>query len=193
ADSLVNWLSTNGYQIIDGAHDMLDDYIDRDWNYFFCARVDTALMDDYYQNVGVKITFESTNLVYPMKISALSSQNHVDVFLYIIDQHKMFFDGAELIYANRVTPEELDHIARDLPLLSEYLVPEDYITKLKVVYTDPLDISSDIYLYQSPDDTEYHELWDPYYGSVAFGNSYLLLLLAYMLYIGIKKIRRKKI
>ena len=105
----------------------------------------------------------------------------------------MFFHGAELVYANRVTSEELEHIARDLPLLGEYLMPEDYITKLKVVYTDPSDISSDIYLYQSPDDTEYHELWDPYYGSVAFGNSYLVLLLVYMLCIGIKRIRRRNI
>lgn len=193
ADSLINWLSTNGYQIIDGAHDMLDDYIDRDWNYFFCARVDTAVMDTYYQNVGVKITFETDSLVYPMKISALSAQYYVEVFLYIIDQHKMFFDGAELVYANRVTSEELDHISKDFPMLSEYLWEEDYITKLKIRYDDPSDISSDISLYQSPDDTEYQEFWDPYYGSVIFGNSYLLLLLLYTLYIGIKKIRRKKI
>ncbi len=193
ADSLVNWLSTNGYQIIDGAYDMLSDYIDRDWNYFFCARVDSALLETNYQNIGVKITFETDSLVYPMKISALSSPYYIEVFLYIIDHHKMYLDGAELVYANRVTSEEHDHITRDFPLLSEYLAPEDYVTKLKVVYTDPSDISSDIYPYQSPDDTEYQEFWNPYYGSVIFGNGFLLLLLAHMLYIGIKKIRRKKI
>jgi hypothetical protein len=192
ADSLINWLSTNGYQIMNGADDMLNDYIDRDWNYFFCARVDTALLETYYQNVGVKITFETDNLVYPMKISALSSVDHVEVYLYIIDQHKMYFEGAELEYANRLTSDELDHITRDFPVLSDYVSEEDYITKLKTVYAEPADISSDIYLYQSPDDTEYQEFWDPYYGSITFGNSYLLPLFLYILYIGIKKIRLKK-
>jgi len=192
ADSLINWLAGNGYSILDNAHDMLSDYIERDWQYFFCARFDTTLIETYYQNVGVKITFATNNLVYPMKISALSSQVDVQVFLYVIDQYKMFCDRAELKYANRVTSEELDHISQDLPVLGNYLSAEDYLTKLQITYDEPADMASDIYLYRSPDNTEYQEFWDLYHGSLAFGNSYLLPLFLYGLYFGIKKMRRRK-
>ena len=192
ADSLSNWLTNNGYAIPAGAEDIFDDYLTRDWNYFFIARVDTQ-SSTITRNVGIKLVFSTTELVYPMKISSISSSPGTDLFLYIIGEHKMFFDDAQLEYANRVSAEEMEAIEIDFPNLASYISEDSYITKLTTNYATPQDMNEDIILYRSPDDTEYRKLagGDGYYlhGSL---NSLILPFVLLLIYVGFRKILKKR-
>ena len=189
ADSLTNWLTNNGYITPPGAEEIFADYITRDWNYFFIARVDTT-SDTDDRNVAIKLTFATTDVVYPMKISSISSSTGNELYLYTIGEHKMFFDGAELEYANLISNEELDAIQIDFPALAAYIERGSYITKLKCYYSMPEDMDDDIALYQSPDDTEYRKLagGGPHLHSMC--NSILLALILLLAYIGFHRIKK---
>ncbi len=187
-DTLVNWLINNGYQLPDGMRDMFQDYINRQWQYFFIARVDTSAYN-YENNIGICFKFATSEIVYPMKISSLTSTDGISVYLYVIGLHKMFFDNAELLYANRISKDELEAIHEDFPVLFNYIREGDYITKLRRFYEHPQGMSSDITIYQSPDDTEYRKEEEPEW-YMGFGNSMLLPLFVFCLLIMVTKITR---
>jgi len=189
-DTLTNWLINNGYQLPDGATEMFGDYINRQWQYFFIARVDTSLYD-YENNIGICFKFATDTIVYPMKISSLTSTDGISLYLYVIGEHKMFFDDAELLYANRISKEELEAIEEDFPTLFNYIKEDDYITKLRRTYEHPNQISSDITIYQSPDDIEYRKEEEPDYWYLGFANSMLLPMIILLLYTGFARIKRK--
>ncbi len=190
ADSLASWLINNGYELPEGATGMFQDYIDRHWQFFFIARADTS--SHYYgRNVGVRFRFATDTIIYPMKISSLSSMPGIALYLYVIGEHKIFFDNAELLYANRISKEELEAIEQDLPHLFDYIKEGDYITKLKRFYGAPSQMSSDIVLYQSPDDIEYRRE-EEYYWYFGLTNSMLSPFVFYTLYLCFIRIIREK-
>jgi hypothetical protein len=192
ADSLSNWLTNSGYVMTSGAEELFDDYLMRNWNYFFIARVDTQ-SNVYARNVGIKLTFNTSSLVYPMKISSISSSPGAELFLYTIGQHKMFFDDAQLEYANFVSEEEMDAIEVDFPALAAYIEEGSYITKLTASYNTPQDMNEDIVLHRSPDDTEYRKLagGDGYYLQ-GLSNSLLLSFILLLVYIGFRRIKKRR-
>jgi len=190
AATLTTWLNDNNYVVIASAETMFEDYIDRNWNYFFIARADTTWQGSY-ENVGIRFKFSSDTLIYPMKISSISSLGSNTLYLYVIGEHKMFFDDAELEYANTISQKELDSIEREYPILYEYINEGNYITKLKREYASPSEMSSDISIYQSPDDTEYHKFQDEYWYS-GLANSMVLPLLICVILIAFSKLKRKK-
>jgi hypothetical protein len=192
ADSLSSWLTNNGYVMPSGSEEIFDDYLTRDWNYFFVARVDTQ-SSALTRNVGIKLTFITTEIVYPMKISSISSSPGTELFMYTIGEHKMFFDDAQLEYANRVSREEMDAIEIDFPNLAAYIEEGSYITKLTTSYGSGQEMNDDITPYRSPDDTEYRKLvgGDGYYlhGSL---NSLILPFMLLLVYMGFRRMLKKK-
>jgi hypothetical protein len=190
AATLTTWLNDNNYVVNASAEIIFEDYIDRNWNYFFVARADTTWQGSY-ENVGIRFKFSSDTLIYPMKISSISSLDSNALYLYVIGEHKMFFDDAELEYANKICQKELDDIEREYPILYEYINEGNYITKLKREYASPSEMSSDISIYQSPDDTEYHKFQDEYWYS-GLANSMILPLLICVILIAFSKLKMKK-
>ncbi len=192
ADSLSNWLTNSGYVIPAGAENIFDDYLTRNWTYFFIARVDTQ-SSAVSRNVGIKLVFSTTEPIYPMKISSISSSPGTDLYLYTIGEHKMFFDDAQLEYANRISVEEMEAIEIDFPNLTSYISEGSYITKLTTNYATAQDMHEDITLYRSPDDTEYRKLLggDGYYlhGSL---NSLILPFMLLLIYMGFRRILKKR-
>ncbi|OGC42488.1 hypothetical protein A2Y85_04805 [candidate division WOR-3 bacterium RBG_13_43_14] len=179
-DSLISWLSQNGYQTNQTITNITQDYIDNGWNYFFAARADTNI-DSYsgYDNVGIKFRFATDKYVYPMAMTSVSMRDTISVYLYVVGEHKMFFDNAELEYANRISDDEYEAISADLPTLADYIKINDYITKLHGKFSIHSESIDDIYLYQSPDDTEYRKIEYEYadYHTMAMINTPLLPLL----------------
>ncbi|MEO0106405.1 MAG: DUF2330 domain-containing protein [candidate division WOR-3 bacterium] len=189
-DTLINWLINNGYRLPDGMRNMFQDYINRNWQYFFITRADTNY--NYYGiNIGVCFKFATDTIVYPMKISSLTSADYTALYLYVIGLHKMFFDNAELLYANRISKDELENIEEDFPILFDYINEGDYITKLRRTYDYPSAMTSDIFIYQSPDDTEFRKEEEPYW-YLGFVNSMVLPVIFFLLYISYVRIRRKR-
>lgn len=189
ADSLSNWLTNSGYLLPEGTLALFEEYINRDWNYFFIARADT-IAAEYYQNVGIKFTFATDEIIYPMKISSISA-TYTTLYMYVIGEHKMFFDNAELEYANKISRKEFDAIADDFTTLAIYIEAGDYITKLRRIYEGSEQMTSDVSIYQAADDTEYRKVEGEYW-YFGFTNSMLLPLLICVFYLVLRELRRKK-
>jgi len=161
-DSLKTWLENNGYSVSEKVISYIQAYIDKNWNHFFCAKITSGASDR--NSVGVKLTFESGDPVYPMTISRANfySYPYPLLFLYIISSHKMTFPKSDLLYANLINENELKKITEDFPELGAYLNKDDYLTKLSKEYTSASEME-DITLTQAADDKEYRELYGKYY------------------------------
>lgn len=155
-DSLECW----GYGYPGEAESVFGYYIEKGWDYFVAARVDTSGVGGwpgyYYGNLEpLKISFESARPVYPMKISSLSSGG-TELVLYVIAQHRMTFDGSTLKFAQSITDEELDSILEDYPSLGELFQGGRFLSKLGKWFDE--EEMEDITLEQAQDDQEYREI-----------------------------------
>lgn len=155
-DSLESW----GYHYPEEAESLFDYYIAKEWEYFVTARVDTSGIGGnsghYYGNLQpIKLSFESDEPVYPMKISSLSSQG-TELILYVVTDHRMTFEKSTIRFANKLTEEELDGIGEQYPHLSEVFDEPCFLTKLER-YLTPSQME-DITPEQAEDDQEYREI-----------------------------------
>ena len=97
--ALVNWLNDNGYAFPENGSGVIGEYINKGW-YFVAAKIRAGA-----QGVGnegliepLQLSFESEKIVYPLKISSLSSAE-TKVILYV------FFNSS------RAEPVEYQHVA----------------------------------------------------------------------------------
>ncbi len=90
------WLSANGYRLPSGSDATLQYYVDRQW-YFVALKIAPTPRG----NIGggppagggedlrpVVLTFETSQLVFPLRISRVSTRNRAEVLLYIIGTHR---------------------------------------------------------------------------------------------------------
>jgi len=162
ADSLERW----GY-----LHDRnrretraaLQTYIDRAW-YFVAMRVDSTSLPfrppgyiwyGYLQ--PIRLTFASDEIVYPMRISAISSREEVGLTMYVCAPHRMEFPGAALEYANCFSPAELAEARDDCPLPAAFLDEGRFLTRLHAVFR-PSTMGEDLVLRPAASDEEFRQL-----------------------------------
>jgi len=145
--ALYDYLTEHGYEYVDEATSILEYYIDKDWNYFVVARADTSATH-YYSEIGVKLSFDCTSPVYPMKITSLSGDD-LDLILYVIAGHRMTFEGAILKFAGPISPTSLEGY-------SDILDKAYFLTKLTKGFSK--DELADIVLERAPNDNAYREV-----------------------------------
>jgi len=88
--ALVDWLNSNGYSFPEEGEKILDDYITKEW-YFVATRINTG-----EEATGLaagtieplKLSFESDEIIYPLRITSLSSKAS-EVLLYVFADHKV--------------------------------------------------------------------------------------------------------
>ena len=127
---------------------VFQDYIDSDW-YFVTVKVNNKFED----SSGVKtqleqgtvdplrFSFQTTDMIYPMKLTALAERN-VSVMLYVIDDHVVKvknydYENAsdssyfKTSYAGKIKKEELEEITKEVGKGNWYTPSEDmFISKL---------------------------------------------------------------
>jgi hypothetical protein len=143
----------------------INDYVQRSW-YFVAMQVDsTALaeINPYYHEgyygyysgnlEPIELTFAADDIIYPMKISALSAAEDSRVLLYVKSDHRMTFAGASATYANRFSSGEIEQIAYHASL-REVILPGDFLTRLERGYR-PAQMTEDIVLERAPTDEEF--------------------------------------
>lgn len=143
----------------------IDDYVARSW-YFVAMQVDsTALAEiDPYSHGGyygyyyggldpIQLTFSSDEIIYPMKISALSAASNSKVHLYVKTDHRVIFPGASTYYANRFSSAEIDGIPRHMAFREDFQ-PGDFLTRLQRGYR-PAQMTEDIILAAAPNNDEF--------------------------------------
>ena len=88
--ALVDWLNSNGYSFPEEGEKILDDYITKEW-YFVATRINTG-EEATGLEVGtiepLKLSFESDEIIYPLRITSLSSKAS-EVLLYVFADQKV--------------------------------------------------------------------------------------------------------
>ncbi|MFH2054080.1 MAG: DUF2330 domain-containing protein [bacterium] len=159
----------------DEVEPMIQSYVDRDY-YFVTMEVDSASVANWYWGYGkdrprpagktvapyyyypslqpITFSFASDDIVYPLRISAVSAYENSSVILYVAADHRMTFASAETRYANRLTPGELSALRDAYSAAGHQLRAGDFLTKLQRRYT-PREMDADIVLRRAEDDAEY--------------------------------------
>ncbi|MFO7674768.1 MAG: DUF2330 domain-containing protein [bacterium] len=147
-DTLTAYLDSLGYYLPPGVSGAFQHYIDKGWQYFVVCRVREDTRMPFGGHVGIRLTFASDSIVYPLRISRISSTAG-PVTLYVLAEHRQMFDGARLKFSGRVGPATFP----DLPGFADR---DCRLTKL-VRYYEPGGME-DICLRRAPDDREFRDV-----------------------------------
>ncbi|HET9224973.1 MAG TPA: DUF2330 domain-containing protein [Roseiflexaceae bacterium] len=133
--ALQAWLDQNGYSAPQEATPILQAYTDAGWTF-----VAVKLAPDQHAAGALKplrIAFDSPEIVYPMRLGALSDRP-VDVLLYVLTDHRVDIAGMETQYAGPVA--QLDR-APPAELAPIFAAP--YLTKLRNSAIVPATLTTD--------------------------------------------------
>ncbi len=110
SDNLAGWLNANGYGFPDGHESTLQYYLDRQ-SFFVAFKIAPAAEGRDDQNAGggdappslgdgaaeemdpITLTFPTDELVFPMRISRVSTKGRVEVLIYVIGPHRAAGDN----------------------------------------------------------------------------------------------------
>ena len=148
ADALAKWLSENGYQFPEKGGYVLEDYIKNKWYYTAVKIRPEVVWKDITEKLRtgqaapLKLTFKSDKIVYPLKITSLTSlwqmpdnkirrisypeqeiaiapgmpypyQDRAGILLYVFDNCEKSLPGFNTQYAEIIEAEEIEDLAYD--------------------------------------------------------------------------------
>lgn len=149
-DSLVDWLNDNGYTFPTGGQEILNHYIQKNW-FFIAMKIQSGeLVNDseYYSGAiqPLGVMFFSEEMIYPMKISALSTPSWgTELLIYAFSDDRVTFSGAREEYYAAITPGQLEEYHILQGLIDEAFI----LTKLRKVFTAE-EIDDDLILVTTP-------------------------------------------
>ena len=81
----MGWLQENGYRVDPGAEGVLDAYVDRGWA-FFAVKLNPGEKRRYENEFlpPLTIRYRHDRLVYPLRISSISTADGAKITLYVI-------------------------------------------------------------------------------------------------------------
>lgn len=130
-DALTTWLNENGYSYPSSASYILNSYIDNGW-YFVAMKIDTESLE--WSNVAqrlknghavpIAISFETENLVYPLKISSVTSQPRDNTDVEATYETGIVDKGIELNTSDELTFDDDTIISPEEGTLSMWIKPE---------------------------------------------------------------------
>lgn len=180
-DSLTAWGYFN-QQNAQHYQPVLDWYIAKDW-VFTVIRIDSNAElqqnedGNWYGNLEpLSFSFNSDSIIYPLKISSVSTQNESMILLYVVANHRMIFNNANTEWADRIDSVEASSI-KNYWLLEEYIQEGDYLTKLRSTFTASM-MDDDLIITQASTDEEYF----PDGSRAAISIEWILILIAFMIY-----------
>ncbi|HEX5692641.1 MAG TPA: DUF2330 domain-containing protein, partial [Roseiflexaceae bacterium] len=134
-NELQAWLDEHGYAAPPGAAPILRAYTDAGWKFVAVKLAPDRPAEGALE--PLRITFDSPEIVYPMRLGALSDQP-VDVLLYVLADGRVDIAGMETQYAGPVA--QLDR-APPPELVAAFDAP--YLTKLHNSAIAPATLTSD--------------------------------------------------
>ena len=140
------WLDENGYALPEPVSAQLAPYVEEGWSFVALKLTSDEAFDGELD--PIRFTFESDELVYPMRMSAAATTEQT-VRLYVLDEHRVDVtdgDGGALA----VTPFVVWAGPVEDPDLVELGA---YLTAIELSFYDPASqITSDLHLAQSDSD-----------------------------------------
>jgi len=131
-NSLVEWLNDNGYAFPIKGQEILDYYVQKQW-FFVAMKIQSDEIvnnSEYYTGAiqPIGIMFFSDEMVYPLKISSLSTPSWgTEVLIYTFSDERVTFPGAREEYNNIITPDQL----KEYPILQGLIDETFVLTKLR--------------------------------------------------------------
>jgi hypothetical protein len=141
AQGLTDWLDTNGYALPEAVAAQLAPYVDDGWSFVALKLVADVPFDGELD--PIRFTFDSEELVYPMRMSA-AAQSPQSVRLYLPADHRSEVLGSQsfddVVYAG--VPEEPQVAALGA-----------YLTVIDLTFADPATIDRDLLRSPAADDS----------------------------------------
>ena len=181
--ALTDWLDEHGYAHSIQDITILQSYIEEKWIFtamrlngdqfvngsrrtapFFNATVDPSLM-----------TYTTDSLIYPLRLTSLSTREGTDVTVYILSTDKRHFPGAKIEYANRITDSERDIICQRHPTVGSFIGAERYLTHLRRGFART-EMDTDIELIRHQNNQEFRRV--QYLQVISFYDYFMLGLVA---------------
>jgi len=138
----------------------LQHYIDKSWC-FVAMRIDSAGALDELDDRGwygslqpIRLIFPSEQIVYPMRISAVSATQETPLTLFVCADHRMTFPQATVEYANRFSETEFEEARETYSHLAPRLRAGVFVTRLHRVFT-PEEMTDDLLLERAANDREF--------------------------------------
>jgi len=164
ASALTTWLNQNGYHYNVADSTVLSGYVRENW-FFVAMKLDTAQVpqriDDWWTatTAPAKITFPASgeDVIYPLRVSAISTKDQVEVLVYTISKKPMRFEGAKVEYSNKLNETELSAVASDYPAMHALLEPGYFLTKMRKNYRKS-EMTEDFTIRPTDDDSEFREV-----------------------------------
>lgn len=154
---LRNWLSDNGYAIRPAVAAALDPYVRDGWAFVAMRLTSTAPIAGGLD--PVRLTFASSRLVYPMRLS-VAAQDPQHVIVYTMSDHRQQRTDADksrqltqVQFAGAIGDRVRDPVLRELATNHG-----SYLTKTQVDVYQPSEISSDFTFGNAPNDDTYRQL-----------------------------------
>ena len=143
-NALSDWLKQHNYNIPSGGENIINEYINKNW-YFVAARIVPEKLEEKGNIHPIRLTFNSSQIVYPMKISSISAKEYMQVLLYVFGDypiHKKSNGDIVTVIYKKIYKKNLE----DFPILNKFLDKDYSLTKLRFMYYSPSDINEDIVL-----------------------------------------------
>lgn len=185
AGDLTRWLDDNGYHYNPADSLVLTDYVAQNW-FFVAMKLDTAQVppriDPWWSAstapARISFPYHNSELTYPLKISAISTRDRVEVLVYTIAPDPMRFPGAKVEYANAIDAAETDAIAERYPTFYQLIKPGVFVTKLRRTFSKA-EMSQDITIAPTSDRREFREIRYGYASGYRYAGAVLLVALAF--------------
>ena len=176
ATALSGWLIDNGYNFPPELADVLEAYIEQEW---FYVAIRLTPGTDGQQLTGeldpLWITFQSDEIVYPMRASALAT-GVLPVYLYVLADHRVekaqTFGDVHVSFADWVEPASLPTDSPFAPFVGRKL----FLTKFEERIWDPGRVNDDFSFTFASQDEVYHDVEIEYVYDIA-GVPIILLVL----------------
>lgn len=131
-NSLVGWLNDNGYALPIEGQEILDYYVQKNWFFVVMKIQHEEIINSSENYTGaiqpIGIMFFSYEMIYPLKISALSAPSWgTEVLIYAFSDERVTFPGAIEEYNAIITPDQL----KEYPILQSFIDETFILTKLR--------------------------------------------------------------
>lgn len=131
-NSLVGWLNDNGYALPIEGQEILDYYVQKNWFFVAMKIQHEEIMNSSENYTGaiqpIGIMFFSDEMIYPLKISALSAPSWgTEVLIYAFSDERVTFPGAIEECNAIITPDQLE----EYPILRSLIDKTFVLTKLR--------------------------------------------------------------
>lgn len=175
AAALSQWLADNGYTFPKGLTEVLQPYVEQQWLYI-AARLTPGAADEALTGEldPLWITFPTTELVYPMRPTALAT-GVLPVYVYVLAEHRVektqTFGDSHIPFAEWIDPASLPADSPLRPFVDRKL----FLTKFEERIWNPQSVTDDFIFTFAARDEEYRDVKIEYVYDIAGVPTFFLL------------------